>query len=104
MVSCPSHAAIGMLPSAYWWDHRKQLVLQGSVMLGMEGAGTESTKLALPAETLLSHVGNTGMLMPKHGGKNFLWHWWLNSAGMEKLPSFEAALKGDPVLAPGSFS
>lgn len=71
-------------------------------MLGMEGAGTESMKLALPAETLLSHVGNTGMFMPKHGGKNFLWHWWLNSAGMEKLPSFEAALKGDFTSCVGS--
>lgn len=33
------------------------------------------------------------MLMPEHHVRNWPCHWWLNTAGMEKLPSFEADLK-----------
>lgn len=70
-------------------------------MVGTGRAGTESRTLAQPAETL-SHVGNTRMLMPQHSGRNWPFHWWLNTAGMEKLPSFGAAFKGTFTPCAGS--
>lgn len=50
--------------------------------------------------------GKYWVLVTKHHRRNWTWHWWLNTAEMEKQPSFEAALREllHPVLAPGYFS